>query len=133
MIIHEFEVPFLLVMGWITEYAELDNPRREAVVEHTHEGCVYRFKIGPRLRTYYKGVVCVGCGVEGNVFYADRLHTTKPGSVHLNLYHRDGDDLLLMTSDHIVPLCMGGASSALKNRQPMCVVCNNKKGPNLVS
>lgn len=72
-----------------------------------------------------KGVICVSCGIVGNIFI---LETHSPEiAPHLNLYAtNDEDKLVLMTKDHIVPKSKGGANS-LDNYQPMCTRCNGKK------
>jgi 5-methylcytosine-specific restriction endonuclease McrA len=48
----------------------------------------------------------------------------------LNLYAiKDGLEVL-MTSDHIIPRSKGGPT-ILENLQPMCHICNGRKGNNM--
>lgn len=81
---------------------------------------------GARLRTYLKGTTCVSCKIKA-VFFA--VEATKPNyqDFHLNLYATtpSGKEIM-MTSDHIIPVSKGGMGG-LKNRQPMCQICNLKK------
>lgn len=81
---------------------------------------------GARLRTFLKGVKCVNCSLTGSFF---AIEATKPkySNFHLNLYALTpkGKEVL-MTSDHIVPLSKDGVGG-LRNRQPMCQICNAKK------
>lgn len=77
-----------------------------------------------------KGISCVQCQVEGKYFAIERTFSESipNGRWHLNLYAID--DLgkeVLMTKDHIIPKSKGGKNE-LENYQPMCLVCNNKKG-----
>lgn len=74
-----------------------------------------------------KGCSCVECGIIGKYFAVER-HPNTENPYHLNLYAIDdqGDEVLI-TVDHIIPACKGG-KRILNNLQPMCVVCNMKKG-----
>ena len=75
---------------------------------------------------FTKGMRCAKCGIEGRFFAKEK--TVNDKRYHLNLYamNRNGQEVL-MTKDHIVPRSKGG-KSALENYQPMCLVCNTKKG-----
>jgi 5-methylcytosine-specific restriction endonuclease McrA len=78
-----------------------------------------------RLHTFRnKGVKCVSCGLEGTHFYSCMTTGSKILTCHLNLY---ADNNVLMTKDHILPSSKGGPES-LENMQPMCSICNSKKG-----
>lgn len=70
------------------------------------------------------GVDCVTCGIQGNVFILEthRADVTP----HLNLYAVMGNEMVLMTKDHIFPRSMGGANT-LDNYQTMCQPCNGAK------
>lgn len=91
-----------------------------------------KIKVGsPRLRTYLKGTDCVHCGLKGSFF---AVEACKPSfkNYHLNLYAlTPGGGEVMMTSDHIHPKSKGGLGS-LRNRQPMCRNCNEKKGNKII-
>ena len=73
-----------------------------------------------------KGIKCVTCGLEGNIFALEKnpLDTVY----HFNLYAVDeGGNETLMTKDHIVPKSLGGPNR-LDNYQTMCTKCNSNKG-----
>lgn len=82
-----------------------------------------------RLRLFKaKGIKCVYCGVEGKYFRKEfEKHTNnidKTPVWHLNLYAVGFNNRqILMTKDHIVPVCQGGQAT-LDNLQPMCAPCN---------
>lgn len=80
-----------------------------------------------RLRMFkLKGVKCVAkCGRTGVVWRLEANGSNKP---HLNLYAQDGS---LMTKDHIFPKSLGG-KDVLENYQPMCDVCNMRKGSKVI-
>jgi len=84
-----------------------------------------------RYRCYHKhGTNCVSCGREGHFFAVERnvsqIDQTK--FFHLNLYHETptGSEIMI-TVDHIIPKSKGG-SNGVKNTQPMCYPCNQRKG-----
>jgi hypothetical protein len=74
-----------------------------------------------------KGVTCGKCGIPGAFFATERSGGSKDVSAHFNLYAlKDGVEVL-MTRDHIVPVARGGKET-MENMQPMCSVCNGRKG-----
>lgn len=74
-----------------------------------------------------KGLDCAFCGMKGEIF----KEWTIDGSNFLCLYGitytNRGPKHVLMTADHIFPKSLGGTDK-YKNLQPMCSICNNKKG-----
>lgn len=78
-----------------------------------------------------KGVRCVECGLEGSLFALeqDSYQTSgNPKRCHFNLYGIDATGAeVMLTKDHVVPASAGGRDT-LDNYQPMCTVCNQKKG-----
>ena len=80
-----------------------------------------------RYQTFFtKGIECVCCGIEGKFFAKER--SPGDGHYHLNLYAIDENGReILMTKDHIIPKSKGGPNT-LSNYQPMCVICNKRKG-----
>jgi 5-methylcytosine-specific restriction endonuclease McrA len=70
------------------------------------------------------GCSCVRCGRTGDrvVAWVDR-----GGSYHMDLFAKEGDKLVLMNRDHILPRSLKGTND-IWNLQPMCVRCNSKKG-----
>lgn len=80
-----------------------------------------------RLRCFAKSIACASCGITGSLFRIEKAANDKQsGSPHLNLYARQGDELILMTRDHIIPLSRGGPDH-LSNLQTYCYLCNEKK------
>ena len=80
-----------------------------------------------RLRTFQKSQTCVCCGRVGNVLGLDlpKGHT-RP---HFNLYcdrPENGENMILMTKDHIIPKSKGGKNH-ISNMQTMCCHCNRRK------
>lgn len=77
------------------------------------------------------GVDCVHCDAKGIYFAKERTATKKPPiyeTWHLNLYaERSDGKIVLMTKDHIKPKVEGGLDH-IDNYQPMCEICNSKKG-----
>lgn len=90
------------------------------------DGVVFRRNNARLVLFHTKGVACVRCGVEGNLFVLETQNETiKP---HLNLYAVvPGGKRILMTKDHIQPKSKGGANEQV-NYDPMCSPCNGKKG-----
>ena len=85
----------------------------------------YRVRMNSlRYQTFRANQSCVACGIQGNIFLLEiSPPATRP---HFNFYHRDGNRLILMTKDHIIPRSLGG-SEKLSNLQTMCSTCNNLK------
>ncbi len=80
-----------------------------------------------RILTYIKGTTCVECGLQAK-YWAIERNWSKTSSWHLNLYTVDNyGKEVMMTSDHFIPIKMGGDNSQV-NRQPMCQRCNLAKG-----
>lgn len=79
------------------------------------------FKKHRRLKVFYhKGTTCVKCGITGTQLALG----AGRNSLHWDVYT---DDFYPLTVDHIIPKSLGG-SSKLRNLQPMCCLCNWKKG-----
>jgi len=74
-----------------------------------------------------KGVVCVCCGIVGTKFHLEK-NTKNVLTYHFNLYgvNENGQEIMI-TKDHIVPKSKGGKNK-ISNYQPMCIICNAKKG-----
>lgn len=101
-----------------------EDSHRMAVLEF--EGVTYTANFSSlKLRTFKRSLKCVGCGLIGVEFRLEsenyEHHCEK---LHLNLYSEDG---VLMTKDHIIPVCKGGWND-LDNTQTMCAKCNVEKG-----
>jgi len=80
--------------------------------------------IGTRVLMYiHKGTACVRCGIKAVYFASEKDKTSEP---HLNVYAIKNGRSVLMTRDHIIPKSKGGGNG-LKNSQPMCARCNEKK------
>ena len=76
--------------------------------------------------------MCATCGISGKYFAKERQRVgpfPQNGQWHFNLYaikEKWGREVM-MTVDHIIPICLGGISEQ-SNYQPMCQTCNQKKG-----
>lgn len=96
-----------------------------------NKGEVFNVKLSStRLIVFKKNKTCACCGIEGSIFLLER--STKFENPHFNLYAKIGDELILMTKDHIVPSSQGGKDS-LDNLQTMCSKCNQLKGNLFIS
>jgi len=78
------------------------------------------------------GVVCIGCGVEGEYFLKERqghkdIRKNKGKPWHFNLFAIKEGEEVLMTKDHVMPKSKGGKDE-VDNYQPMCQPCNTEKG-----
>lgn len=92
------------------------------------DGTKFR-KNSARIQLFHtKGVTCVTCGREGNLFSLETQSEDVPP--HLNLYAVEDGKYILMTKDHIHPKSKGGAN-ALHNYQTMCAPCNGEKADKL--
>jgi len=79
------------------------------------------FKDHRRLRVFYhKGCTCVNCGIVGTRL----IQGDGRGNLHWDIYADCG---MALTVDHIIPKSKNG-SDDLSNCQPMCAVCNQRKG-----
>lgn len=78
-----------------------------------------------KLQTFKSsGTRCKICGIKA-AYFAKEKYANEP-YFHLNLYALKGDEEVLMTKDHIVPVSKGGRDK-LNNYQTLCVECNRKK------
>lgn len=88
----------------------------------------------PRLQVFKRSLICVSCGLVGSIFKLQRQFE-KNERPHLNLYAvkktEDGDELILMTQDHIRPRSKGGEDHT-DNLCTMCIDCNMKKGNQII-
>lgn len=83
-----------------------------------------------KLSAFQRNMKCACCGLEGNVFLAERQTQNSP-HVHLNLYNVSNGKVTMFTVDHILPDSLAGRSH-VDNFQTMCSVCNTGK-QNLMS
>lgn len=113
---------------------------RDAVKDHLFDENKTRVELdgdeikanSQRYQTFFtKGIKCVCCGIEGKFFAKERQ--PGDGHYHMNLYaiNEEGTEVL-MTKDHIIPKSKGG-SNTLNNYQPMCIICNRKKGNKIIT
>lgn len=88
-----------------------------------------------RIMTFRRfGVDCLRCGAKGAYFAIERHPKEKYWQFNLYcLVPGKGTHFRLMTSDHIWPKDKGGNRGSIKNRQPLCTICNRKKGSNYPS
>jgi hypothetical protein len=77
-----------------------------------------------RMLTFKKdGITCRQCGIVGQYFVKERQRSHGE-NFHLNLYAVDRFGVeLMMTHDHVVARCLGGADD-LSNTQTLCQACN---------
>ena len=75
-----------------------------------------------RLRVFFnKGCTCVECGIQGTQL---ALGKDKSGHLYWDVYT---NEFYPLTVDHILPRSKGGTDD-LENLQPMCCLCNWRKG-----
>lgn len=80
-----------------------------------------------RLATFQNSLRCRGCGREGHLFTSEvQANNSQTHHPSLNLYCVEGDNLILMTVDHILPHSLGGRYDP-SNFQTMCQPCNGAK------
>ena len=92
------------------------------IIKTIHLNYLREFENHPRLSVFYhKGTNCVCCGLQGTIL-AEGLD--RKNNIHIDLYAKDFNPL---TVDHIIPRSKGGTDD-LDNLQPMCYLCNTKKG-----
>jgi hypothetical protein len=81
-----------------------------------------------------KGCRCVKCGIVGKFFCLEKAPgngDSRYEKYHFNLYGiTKGGKWRMITKDHIVPRSKGGKNK-LENYQPMCELCNKRKGDKL--
>ncbi|RZA10787.1 MAG: HNH endonuclease [Proteobacteria bacterium] len=78
-----------------------------------------------KLQTFKSsGVRCKICGAKG-AYFAKEKYAADP-HFHLNLYCLKGDEEVLMTKDHVIPIAKGGRDK-LNNYQTLCIDCNRRK------
>ena len=103
--------------------------------EYRVGGKIFLVKMNSRrYHVFSKSLSCVSCGITGKFFLLQSHQNqrikhreySKAYRAHFNLYACNGDDLVLMTKDHIIPKALGGPNSLL-NYQTMCARCNKIK------
>ena len=127
-------LPFVIMpeQQAINRKAMSNNEARDAT-KKDYGGLVVKMA-SQRLQMFVaKGIVCARCGIEGKYFALEQdkyMPNQGSNAYHFNLYALDGaGNEVLMTKDHIVPICSGG-SNELSNYQTMCSPCNGSKGAN---
>jgi 5-methylcytosine-specific restriction endonuclease McrA len=97
------------------------------IVFHADDGRRLKVRMNSiRYHLFARSPVCACCGRVGTVMMLD-VHSVMYSRAHFNLYAVEGNKLILMTRDHIVPRSRGG-HDVLDNLQTMCTTCNNAKG-----
>jgi 5-methylcytosine-specific restriction endonuclease McrA len=114
-------LPFI---GWGRGHRKLITP---------HHGTITVKMEGSRLECFRRSPKCSNCGIIGEIFLLQLPKRPRLGErPHLNLYAFQGEALVMMTKDHIIPCCLGERRSDRKedlvNLQPMCYYCNRNKG-----
>lgn len=107
--------------------SNLKNPLGTSGYEFSEEiplSDLERFKDHRRLKVfYYKGLECANpeCDRVGTRLISG---TDLGMNIHWDIYT---EDLIMITVDHIIPRSKGGGEE-LENKNPMCSICNSKKG-----
>jgi len=97
------------------------------VVFHADDGRRVKVRMNSiRYHLFARSPACVCCGRAGTVMMLN-VHRFYYSRAHFNLYAVEGDKLILMTKDHIIPKSQGGTDN-LNNLQTLCAKCNNMKG-----
>jgi len=120
----------------VTEMVEMFNGKDKINIEYTDgDGNKQSVEINKdkyRMRNIIKHRKCVNCGRSGNVFRLEqhmnqrRDQKKEHCKPHINLYCRTKRNIVLMTSDHIIPVSEGGNNNSV-NIQMMCSICNSMK------
>lgn len=111
--------------------AQAKNTSTRIDVTHNSETVSVQIGLLGSVLFMNKGVACIGCQRTGNMFAVEKtlgIHASVFNDWHLNLYHRNefGQEVM-MTTDHILAKSSGGTDD-LHNLQPLCIVCNMRKG-----
>jgi hypothetical protein len=101
-----------------------NTPRKREYFGHMVKLTAERYRVYAE-----KGLQCPACGLTGIVFILERSKSQNTKKCHWNLYGIKNGRLVMMTIDHIIPKSKGGLD-IIENKQPMCIICNNKKGNN---
>lgn len=83
-----------------------------------------------RMEVFCSNQACVECGIEGNVFLAERHVNDECEKQYLNLYSVSNRGTVMLTVDHMLPEAFGGKFH-FDNLQVMCQPCNMKKADKL--
>jgi hypothetical protein len=78
-----------------------------------------------------QGTTCVCCGRSSAYFQVNEGNNSNSKTLRLIIPANDNFSETYMTKDHIIPKSLGGANDH-NNYQPMCYICNSKKGPRLI-
>ena len=123
-----YDRTYVTLLEWTPQEFFASFPSQER-----RELCGYPVKgDSQRYYTFRKSLKCASCGIVGSTF---RLQTYRNKSenptAHFNLYAVVGNEVRLMTKDHVIPKSKGGLNNQ-KNYVTMCDKCNCEKGSNLV-
>lgn len=125
---NKMRLPYKLSIEEVLSHVDANTPKYKSVFFHNVD-----VNVGiDNIKLYKeKGTVCTCCEIKGAYFYLERSYGPPHiiySDWHLNLYalNKYGQEVL-MTKDHITPKSKGGPNT-LENYQPMCSVCNERKG-----